>query len=100
MDVHRHQGIQIVGSEGSIEVPQPWQTWVGPMIVVTRGEEVEILEPPGLDPYGAELDDMAAAITTGRPAKLGREDALGQARTIDALYRAATEGRAICPAAL
>ena len=66
MDVHRHQGIQIVGSEGSIDVPQPWQTWEGPKIVVVRGEESETLEPPGVDPYAAELDDMAAAIAAGR----------------------------------
>jgi D-xylose 1-dehydrogenase (NADP+, D-xylono-1,5-lactone-forming) len=95
MDVHRHQGIQIVGTEGSIEVPQPWQTWVGPKLVVTRGEAVETIEPPGVDPYAAELDDMAAAISTGRPTRLGRADSLGQARAIDALYRSAAEGRAI-----
>ena len=67
MDVHRHQGIQIVGSEGTIEVPQPWQTWEGPKILVVR-DEVETIEPPGVDPYAAELDDMAAAISTGRAA--------------------------------
>lgn len=94
MDVHRHQGIQIVGSEGSIGVPQPWQTWEGPKILVVR-DEVETIEPPGVDPYAAELDDMAAAIATGRPTRLGRADALGQARAIDALYRSAAEGRAI-----
>ena len=95
MDVHRHQGIQIVGSEGSIHVPQPWQTWEGPKIVVVRGEEVETLEPPGVDPYAAELDDMAAAITTGRPVRIGRQESRGQARAIDALYRSAAEGRAV-----
>jgi D-xylose 1-dehydrogenase (NADP+, D-xylono-1,5-lactone-forming) len=95
MDVHRHQGIQIVGSEGSIDVPQPWQTWEGPKIVVVRGEESETLEPPGVDPYGAELDDMAAAIAGTRSPRLGREESVGQARTIQALYEAAEAGRAV-----
>jgi predicted dehydrogenase len=30
---------------------------------------------------------------------LGRDDALGQARAIEALYRSAEEGRAVAPAA-
>jgi hypothetical protein len=34
-------------------------------------------------------------VRDGRPAPLGREDALGQARTIAALYRAAEEGRSV-----
>ena len=80
MDVHRHQGIQIVGSEGSIDVPQPWQTWEGPKIVVVRGEDVETIEPPGVDPYAAELDDMAAAISTGRADPARPRGVLGQAR--------------------
>jgi predicted dehydrogenase len=94
MDVHRHQGLQIIGSEASIHVPQPWQTWMGPKIMVVR-DEVETIEPPGVDPYAAELDDMAAAIANGGAPRLGREESVGQARTIQALYRAAGEGRAV-----
>ena len=35
---------------------------------------------------------MAAAIAGERPPLLGRDDALGQARAIEALYRAAEDG--------
>ena len=94
MDVHRHQGLQVVGSEASLHVPQPWQTWMGPKITVVR-DEVETLEPPGVDPYAAELDDMAAAIADGRAPRLGRDESIGQARAIEALYRAAGTGRAV-----
>jgi predicted dehydrogenase len=34
-------------------------------------------------------------VREGGPPPLGREDALGQARTIAALYRAADEGRSV-----
>ena len=95
MDVHRHHSIQVVGSEGSIFVPSPWQTPFGPQILVTRGEELETIEPAGVDPYMAELDDMAAAIAGERAPRLGRDDAVGQARTIEALYRAAEAGHAV-----
>ncbi len=94
MDVHRHQGLQIVGETGSLHVPQPWQTWVGPKILLVR-DEVETIEPPGVDPYAAELDEMAAAIGEGREPRLGRQESVGQARTIEALYRAAEEARAV-----
>ena len=50
--------------------------------------------PPtsGMDPYGLELADMAAAIRGEKAPRLGRADALGQARTIEALYRSAATG--------
>ncbi len=95
MDVARRAWLEIVGSEATINVPMPWQTWPGPEILITREDDVERIVPLAVDPYAAELDDMAAAIAGERAPRLGRADALGQARTIDALYRAAAEGRAI-----
>ena len=44
------------------------------------------------DPYQLELEDVSRAIREGRSALLGRADALGQARTIEALYRSAGSG--------
>ncbi len=95
MDVARRAGLQIVGDQATIDVPMPWQTWPEPEILLTRGDDVERIVPPAVNPYAAELDDMAAAIERGATPRLGRADALGQARTIDALYRAAAEGRAV-----
>ena len=43
-------------------------------------------------PYGCELDDFAEAVAGEHPPRLGRADALGQARTIDAVLRAAASG--------
>src|SRR5690606_4984268 len=94
MDVYRHHVLEVVGSEGALRVPSPWLAWE-PEILFERGGGVERLTPPAVDPYAAELDDMAAAISGARGPRLGRADALGQARTIAALYRAAAEGRAV-----
>ena len=95
MDVHRRNQIEVVGSEGTILVPSPWQTPLGAKIVVTRDGEPEEIFPETVDPYGRELEAMAAAITSGSAPPLGRADALGQARTIAALYEAAETGRAV-----
>jgi predicted dehydrogenase len=97
MDVFRRNSIEVVGSSGQILVPSPWQTPLGAEILIVReGEaEPERILPEAVDPYARELDEVGAAITDGRPPRLDREESLGQARTIDALYRAAAESRAI-----
>ena len=91
MDVHRRNFIEVVGSDGTIEVPSPWQTPEAALILV-NGERVE---PETVDPYARELEEFGRAVEGGPPPRLGRADAVGQARAIEALYRAAEEGRAV-----
>jgi D-xylose 1-dehydrogenase (NADP+, D-xylono-1,5-lactone-forming) len=95
MDVHPRMGIEVVGSEATAFVPGPW-FGVEPLILVTRGDaEPERIEPPAVHPYAVELEELSAAIEGGAPPRLGRADAVAQARAIDALYRAAESGRAV-----
>jgi xylose dehydrogenase (NAD/NADP) len=91
MDVHRRHSIEVVGSEGTILVPSPWQTPNGAEILVVR-EDTERITPETVDPYGRELDEVGAAIAEGREPRLGRDESLGQARVIEALYRSADDG--------
>jgi predicted dehydrogenase len=86
MDVHRRNSIEVVGSDGTLFVPSPWQL-PADLIVVSRDGEPEEIRPPAFDPYGLELEEFGRAIEGGPPPRLGRADALGQARAIDALYR-------------
>ncbi|MDA0165489.1 Gfo/Idh/MocA family oxidoreductase [Solirubrobacter ginsenosidimutans] len=96
MDVHRRHSIEVVGSDGTILVPSPWQTPSGTEILVTR-EDTERIVPETVDPYARELDEVAAAIAEGRSARLGRDESLGQARVIAALYRSAADGVSVVP---
>ena len=50
------------------------------------GEEVPV---EAANPYRLELEDLSAAIRAGREPRLGRADAVGQARAIEMLYAAA-----------
>ena len=95
MDVHRRNSIEVVGSEGTIYVPSPWQTPARRSILRHRDGRAERIEPETVDPTRASSRRSAAAIEGGPPPRLGRADAVGQARTIEALYRAAEEGRAV-----
>ncbi|MDP8967973.1 MAG: Gfo/Idh/MocA family oxidoreductase [Actinomycetota bacterium] len=94
LDLPSRSELEISGTEGRIVLADPWHC-IDPRIVVERGYEREIVTIAPGDSYQLELDDMAAAIRGDRPALLGRADALGQARTIDALYRSAAQRHAV-----
>ncbi len=81
---HDHQGLEAIGSEGSLLAANPWHCRDG--LIVVNGRE-ERVQPE--NSYKLQLENVSAAIRGEAPLLLGREDALGQARTIEALYAAA-----------
>ncbi|HEV2777173.1 MAG TPA: Gfo/Idh/MocA family oxidoreductase, partial [Solirubrobacteraceae bacterium] len=93
-DTYSRSELEIVGDEGRMLLPDPWHA-IRPQIVVERGLERELVQVEAADSYTLELEDAAAAIAGERAPLLGRDDALGQARTIEALYRSAEAGRAV-----
>ena len=96
----RRQQVEVVGEEGLLTVVAPFRAdWGGPVLLArwdreALGETEAVEVPPG-NAYRLELDNLADAIQGRAPQLLGRDDALGQARTIESLYRAAAEGRAV-----
>jgi predicted dehydrogenase len=59
---------------------------VNPAIDVRRGGAVERIELERDDSYRLELENMSDAIRGEAELLLGREDALGQAWTLEALH--------------
>jgi predicted dehydrogenase len=94
--VASRQRLEAVGEEGSIVVEAPWRADWGVRVLLRRGREApeEVEVAPG-DMFVLELDNFAGAVEGRAPQLLGRDDALGQARTIDALYRAADAGASV-----
>jgi predicted dehydrogenase len=82
-----HESLEAIGTEGSIRLPDPWHNVKG----VFSFNEEEIRLEPG-NPYQLELENMGAAIRREAKPRLGRADALGQARAIEALYESAATG--------
>ena len=91
------QSLEAVGEDGTLLVEAPWRQDWGGDVLLRRGEGIERVPSERVDAYRLELDNMSAAIRGRVEPLLGREDALAQARTIEALYRSADEGRAITP---
>ena len=84
----RRSELEVVGEEGSLFVATPFQVR-SPGIELRRAADVErVAIEPG-DSYLLELENVSAAIRGEATLLLGREDAVGQARTIEALYGAA-----------
>ena len=87
---HRHQ-LEAIGEDGSLFVADPWHGRA-PGIQLTRGDEVETIEIADANPYTHQLEGFARAVRGEEPPLLGAADALGQARTIAALYASAESG--------
>ncbi len=73
-------GLEVTGTGGRVFLPDPWH---GHDPVIELGDER--VEVERANPYRCELDDVEAAILEGRAPRLGREDAVGQARVLEAL---------------
>jgi D-xylose 1-dehydrogenase (NADP+, D-xylono-1,5-lactone-forming) len=87
--VPRRGGLEVVGEEATILVPDPFTPKTPGIEVQRPGAEPEQIAIEPANSYRRELENVSAAIRGEAPALLGREDAVGQARTIDELYRSA-----------
>jgi xylose dehydrogenase (NAD/NADP) len=81
--------LEAVGTEGSLFLDDPWHCRT-PAIELRRPDGVErIAVEPVADSYALELENLSDAIRGRGEPLLGRADAVGQARAIEALYRSA-----------
>jgi xylose dehydrogenase (NAD/NADP) len=96
LDMADRSELEVIGDAGSLFLPDPWHSRE-PRIEVRRPDGTEVIEIPRRDPYASELEDFAAAVRRERPHPFGREDAVGQSRTIAALYRSAEFGAEAVP---
>jgi D-xylose 1-dehydrogenase (NADP+, D-xylono-1,5-lactone-forming) len=97
MDLPVRQELEVFGTEATLLVQAPWRVDFGGDVLVARNGSVEHVEVPEADSYEQELGDLAAAARGERAPLLGRDDALGQARVIDALYRSAEAAEPVSP---
>jgi xylose dehydrogenase (NAD/NADP) len=80
--------LEAIGSGGSLFLDDPWHC-VEPVIELRRDEGTERITIEPADPYRLEIDNLSHAIRGAADPLLGREDAVAQARVIEALYRSA-----------
>ncbi|HUZ98089.1 MAG TPA: Gfo/Idh/MocA family oxidoreductase [Gaiellaceae bacterium] len=83
--------LEAIGSEGSVFLDDPWHC-VNPVIELRRDGDVERIELEREDSYRLELENVSDAIRGEADLLLGREDAMGQARTLESLHDDALRG--------
>jgi xylose dehydrogenase (NAD/NADP) len=88
-DVPPRGGIEVVGEGGTLVAQDPWHGLAPRLTLARPGEPPEEVPVEVANPYRLELENLSAAIRGKHAPRLGRADAVGQARTIEALYAAA-----------
>src|SRR6476469_9923471 len=83
--------LEAIGSEGSLFLDDPWHCRK-PGIELRRGDTVERIEVEFEDPYKLEFENLGNAIRGEAELLLGRDDAIAQATTIQALHDDARRG--------
>jgi hypothetical protein len=76
--------LEVVGSTGRLWLDDPWHG--REPVLWLDGERLEVER---VNAYARELEELAAVAAGERPARFGRDDAVAQARAIEALYAAA-----------
>ncbi len=87
--------MEIVGSEGTIDVPRPFKPGLNEQVLLTRGDEAQAIAIPGQELYLGEVEDMADAVLLGKDPRVSLADSRGNVAAIVALLRSAREGRPI-----
>ncbi|HYU82991.1 MAG TPA: Gfo/Idh/MocA family oxidoreductase [Candidatus Polarisedimenticolia bacterium] len=83
--------LEAIGSEGSLFLDDPWHCRV-PGIELRRAGKVERIEVELVDSYRLELENLSDAIRGDGELLLGRDDAVAQARVLEALHDSAVQG--------
>ncbi len=87
--------LEVVGHLGTITVQDPWHCAEPGIIVSRRGAAPQTEHPQPADSYQLELEEFGRAVRGKTNQLLSRDDAMGQVRAIDALFRAAQTGQRV-----
>jgi predicted dehydrogenase len=89
-DLPEGNGLEAVGSKGRLLVRDPVRCR-DPHVEV-NGDQIDVDD---VDRYFLQVENFSAAVRGDAEPLLGRADALGQVRVIEALYRSAASGAAV-----
>jgi predicted dehydrogenase len=85
-----HQFAEVVGESGRIVLPRPYTPSTSETIVrIERGDETLERHFDGVDQYRLEIEHFSECIRNNAALDISPGDALEQAETLDAVYRAA-----------
>jgi xylose dehydrogenase (NAD/NADP) len=78
--------LEAIGDDGSLHLLDPWHAREPVIELRPREGAASRLDQPRVNHYALQIADVEAAVRGERAPLLGRADAVGQARAIEALY--------------
>ena len=97
--VQNRSGLEAIGEDGSLYLADPWHGRSPGIVLTARtGSPRRSRSPPPTRTPTSSRTSRAPRAATSRRC-WAREDALGQARTIEALYASAESGRSVARSA-
>jgi len=90
-----HVFMEIVGEEGTVVVPVPFNPGANGAVFLARKEKHERITVKGTAPYVSEVEDMADAILLGRAPCVNLADSRANVEAILALFESARTGMAV-----
>jgi predicted dehydrogenase len=90
-----HAFMEIVGSEGTLNIPRPFKPDTDEKLYLTREDNTETIKVKGQELYIGEVEDMADAILLGKESRISLADSRGNVATITALLESARTGKPV-----
>jgi predicted dehydrogenase len=87
--------MEVVGTEATLEAPQPFKPGLDAHLVLRRGDRAETITAPGQELYSGEVEDMADVILLGRNPRISLADSRANVAVISALLESARSNRAV-----
>jgi len=94
-DIPFHTFMEIVGTEGTLNIPAPFKPGINEQIFITREDKTEKIKVKGQELYLGEVEDMADAILLGKDSLVSLDDSRKNVAVIKALLESASTGKAV-----
>ncbi|RED58628.1 Gfo/Idh/MocA family protein [Cohnella lupini] len=86
------QNFEIVGADGTIDIPNAFLTGKDNADFIVNGQNGRRTEQSvGVNAYALQVDDFARAVRNGQPQRFAPSDAVSNMKVLDACYRSALE---------
>jgi predicted dehydrogenase len=89
-----HAFMEIIGSEGTLNIPNPFKPGVDEKIFLTREGKTETIQIKGQELYIGEVEDRADAVLLGHSPRISLDDSRANVAVISALLESARAGKA------
>ena len=90
-----HAFMEIVGSEGTLNIPKPFKPETDEKIYLTRGDKTETIKIKGQELYIGEVENMADAILLGREPRISLADSRANVAVISSFLESARIGQPV-----